>query len=154
MTIIDEKYLCDPILVSACLVGEECRYDGGSAPCAAVQELGKTHTLLSICPEQLGGMPTPRKPAEMKEDGRIYDCDGLDRTAAFAQGAIESVWKAHKNGCMTAILKSGSPSCGCYQIPDGTFSGTYVPGRGVAAETLEHAGIRIFDEHDLEETLG
>ena len=153
MAAVNAEHLHSPILVSACLLGEPCRYDGKSAPCKAVQELGCTYALLPVCPEQLGGLPTPRTPSEIGRDGRVYDRNGMDRTAAFEQGAAEAVQRALENGCRVAILKSNSPSCGCHHVYDGSFSGTLVEGKGIAATALERAGIDVFDEHDLEDAL-
>lgn len=138
-----------PILVSACLLGEACRYDGATVPCAEVKALGKFHELVPVCPEQLGGLPTPRTPSEIQPDGRVADRAGTDLTDAFEVGARKAVALARQRGCMQAILKSRSPSCGVRQIYDGTFSGNIIPGRGVAAARLADAGIELFDETDL-----
>ena len=138
-----------PILVSACLLGDACRYDGASVPCSEVMSLAGSHELVPACPEQLGGLPTPRTPSEIQSDGRVVDRNGIDRTAAFAIGACEALRIAREHGCMQAILKSRSPSCGVRQVYDGAFAGTVVPGRGVTAAALADAGIELFDETDF-----
>ena len=98
-------------VVSACLAGESCRYDGGGSPCPAVQALVRTGHALPVCPEVLGGLPTPRVPSEIR-DGRVVAKDGTDVTGAFIRGAEEALRLALENGCTAAILKARSPSCG------------------------------------------
>lgn len=138
-----------PILVSACLLGTACRYDGASVPCAEVIELADAYEFVPVCPEQLGGLPTPRTPSEIQPDGRVVDRAGEDRTTAFAAGAHETLSIALEHGCRIGILKSRSPSCGVRQIYDGTFSGKLVPGQGVTASLLSDAGITLLDETDF-----
>ena len=137
------------ILVSACLLGTPCRYDGKAQPCAEVLALAEGYELVSVCPEQLGGLPTPRTPSEVQADGRVVDRAGSDRTAAFERGAQAAVELARETGCTLAVLKSRSPSCGVHQVYDGTFSGTVVPGRGIAAAALAQAGLQIIDETEV-----
>lgn len=138
-----------PVLVSACLLGEPCRYDGKSAPCTAITELAKDREFVPVCPEVLGGLPTPRTPAEIQADGRVVDADGNDRTAAFEVGACEALRIAREHGCTQAILKENSPSCGVHHIYNGAFSGILVPGMGKTASLLVEAGIEAFSEADL-----
>lgn len=138
-----------PILVSACLIGEPCRYDGKSQPCEAVKALAATHELVPVCPEQLGGLPTPRTPSEIQPDGRVVDRNGMDRTEAFRAGAREALRIACERECACAVLKSRSPSCGVHEIYDGTFSGTITTGRGIAAAMLGDAGLMLRDENEL-----
>ncbi len=138
-----------PLLVSACLLGDSCRYDGASAPCGSVVELASRCDVVPICPEQLGGLPTPRAPSEIQPDGRIVDCNGRDNTAAFELGARKAVAIARERGCRAAVLKSNSPSCGVHFVYDGSFSGTLVPGRGRAAAALAQAGLQVIDEMEL-----
>ena len=138
-----------PVLVSSCLLGIACRYDGASVPCPEVMALADSRELVPVCPEQLGGLDTPRTPSEIQPDGRVVDRAGVDRTAAFAAGAEEALRIARERGCAQAVLKSRSPSCGVHQVYDGTFTGTVVPGRGVAAAVLSDAGIELFDEADF-----
>ena len=190
------------IAVSACLLGEACRYDGRSKPCARVQELvGLGYDLFPVCPEVAGGLPTPRTPCEIvqapwmesekahtadgsepsfptsesirKSEGHsggagrgrgdsascgseaneagggpwaILDASGADRTAAYARGAQAELARAKEAGCKLAILKAKSPSCGSGEVYDGTFSGTLVPGWGIAAAAFRDAGITVIDE--------
>ena len=138
------------ILVSACLLGCACRYDGESKPHPLAQRLAERGLAVPVCPEQLGGLPTPRTPAERQGD-RVITKDGRDVTAAYHRGAQEA-WKLAKLfGCDIAILKARSPSCGAQGIYDGTFTGTVIPGSGVTAELLRDAGIRVLTEDELEQ---
>ena len=138
------------ILVSACLLGLRCRYDGRSKPSAAVLALGEKHTLLPLCPEQLGGLPTPRPPAEWQGE-RIVNRAGQDVTEAYRRGGEEAVRLAKLTGCRWAILKERSPACSCDWIYDGSFSGILREGRGSAAEALEQAGVTVLGESMLHE---
>ena len=137
------------ILVSACLLGEPCRYDGKSQPCEAAIALAGEFNLIPVCPEQLGGLPTPRVPSEVRRDRRVIDREGTDRTSSFNAGARATLDIARNHGCARAVLKSKSPSCGVHNIYDGTFSGTVIAGQGITAELLAHAGIVLLDENDL-----
>ena len=134
-----------PILVSACLLGVPCRYDGSGAADARVLALAKRYHLIPVCPEQLGGLPTPRPPAERVGE-RVLTIGNADVTDAFLRGAQETLRLARLFGCKTAILKARSPSCGAGQIYDGTFTGTLVSGHGVTAALLEQNGITVFTE--------
>ena len=142
-----------PILVSACLLGTPCRYDGSGKADARLLKLGAKRQLIPVCPELLGGLPTPRPPAE-RVGARIFDKSGADVTAAYLRGAQETLRLARLLGCKTAILKARSPSCGAGQIYDGTFSGTLVPGHGVTAALLAQNGVTVFtEESDLSHLL-
>lgn len=136
------------ILVSACLLGCACRYDGGSKPCAAVRALAARHTLIPVCPEIYGGLPTPRTPCEIVGD-RVLSKDGADRTDAYRRGASEALRLAGALGCRAALLKARSPACGSGEVYDGSFSGTLTAGDGVAAAALSAAGIAVFGEDRL-----
>ena len=125
-------------VVSACLAGEHCRYDGGSSPCEAVMELVREGRAVPVCPETLGGLPTPRTPAEIR--------DGRDVSEAFARGAAEALRRALAEGCDAAILKARSPSCGAGMVYDGTFTGRRVPGEGVFARMVREAGLPVETE--------
>ena len=133
------------ILVSACLLGCPCRYDGTAKADPRVLALMERHTLIPVCPEQLGGLPTPRLPSERREGG-VFDCGGKDVTAQYRQGAEEVLRLARLYGCTHAVLKERSPSCGSGQIYDGSFSHVLVPGSGVAAELLAQNGITVLGE--------
>lgn len=140
----------EPILVSACLLGVNCKYSGGNNLCPAVAALQKTYTLIPVCPEQLGGLPTPRPPAECRGDSVINN-EGTDITLQFQRGAEEALKLGKMLGCSKAVLKSRSPSCGCGQIYDGTFSGTRIAGDGVTAQLLKRNGFTILSEEDFPE---
>ena len=141
----------EKILVSACLLGAACRYDGKSVPCEAVLRLARRGAcLVPVCPEQLGGLPTPRTPAERRGES-VVTRDGRDVTAEYRRGAEQALSLARLLGCTRAILKSRSPSCGCGQIYDGSFSGTLRPGEGVAAQLLREGGLVVCTEQDLTE---
>lgn len=133
------------ILVSACLLGCPCRYDGTAKADPRVLALMERHTLIPVCPEQLGGLPTPRLPSERREGG-VFDRGGMDVTAQYRQGAEEVLRLARLYGCTHAVLKERSPSCGSGQIYNGSFSHVLVPGSGVAAELLAQNGITVLGE--------
>ena len=137
------------ILVSACLLGCACRYDGQSKPHPLAQELAKRGLAVPVCPEQLGGLPTPRNPSERRGE-RVVMNDGRDVTAEYRRGAEEALRLAELFGCGTAILKEKSPSCGSGQIYDGTFTGVRVPGEGVFARLAREAGLRVESEETFE----
>jgi len=140
------------ILISACLVGVKCRYDGGAGKIAELSELMEKHTLIPVCPEQLGGLKTPREPAEIKGE-RVVTRDGRDVTHEYRRGAEETLRLARLYGCSCAIMKERSPSCGSGHIYDGTFSRTLTVGSGVTAALLEETGIKVFGESRICELL-
>ncbi len=141
------------MIISACLLGEPCRYDGKSKPIEQVEALQKRYQLLPICPECMGGLPTPRPPAELQQDGRVVNCEGRDVTEQYRRGA-EIAWRiARQEGCALALLKEKSPSCGCGEIYDGSFSGRLIPGDGVAAALLQKHGIAVYGETQVEKLL-
>ena len=134
------------ILVSACLLGVPCRYDGRSVPSAVVTEAaGRGVRFVPFCPEIYGGLPTPRVPAERQGD-KVVTRDGRDVTAAYRRGAREALRVCRLFGCGAALLKEKSPSCGCGRVYDGTFSGKLVEGDGVTAALLKENGIPVFGE--------
>ena len=137
------------ILVSACLLGVRCRYDGKSKPHPAVERLLEQHTLIPVCGEILGGLPTPRVSAE-RQGERVVTADGRDVTAAYRRGAEEVLRLAERYGCTAAVLKERSPSCGSGRIYDGTFTGTLTDGWGVTAELLRDHGICVIGESEAE----
>lgn len=136
------------ILVSACLLGVPCRYDGKSRPCAALLALRSRCRLIPVCPETAGGLPTPRTPCERCAD-RVLDRNGRNRTAAYQKGAASALKVARRFGCTAAVLKSKSPSCGCDGIYDGSFSGTLTDGVGVTAQLLLQNKISVYSEEQL-----
>ncbi len=134
--------------VSACLCGLPTRYDGAAKPVPPhLQDLLDRGEVLPVCPEQLGGLPTPRPPSEICGT-RVINCEGSDVTAAYRRGAEAVLALCREHGITRAILKANSPACGCRRVYDGTFSRTLVAGRGIAAALLEDNGITVTDEHD------
>lgn len=138
------------ILVSACLLGCPCRYDGKSKPNDGVLALMEHHTLIPVCPEQMGGLATPRPPAERKGDG-VFTENDTDVTAQYRRGAEEALRLARLYGCTRAILKERSPSCGSNGIYDGSFSRTLIEGDGVTAALLKQNGIAVYGESEVAE---
>ena len=137
------------ILVSACLLGENCKYSGGNNKCDEIIELGKRHKLIPVCPECFGGLQIPRVPSEIK-NGRVYAKTGEDLTEAFEDGAEKSLYVAEESGCQLAILKERSPSCGFGEIYDGSFSGKTIQGNGITAQLLYDHGIVILGETKID----
>jgi len=135
-------------LCSACLLGARCRYDGKSKPNKKVMELLKKEILIPVCPEQLGGMQTPREPSEQRGK-KVVSKSGKDVTENFQVGAMETLKIAKLLEINEAILKQRSPSCGSGQIYDGTFSGKIIKGDGVTTEMLRKNRIKVISEEDL-----
>lgn len=137
------------ILTSACLLGVCCRYDGESKPCADVISLRDKFILLPICPEEDGGLPTPRTPSERVDD-KVLMRDGRDVTENYNKGAMIALERAKSFGCTAAILKARSPSCGKGRIYDGSFSGNLTDRDGVTAELLIKNGIKVYTEDEID----
>ncbi|MCF7907138.1 DUF523 domain-containing protein [Patescibacteria group bacterium] len=135
-------------IVSACLAGIKCRWDGESRPCQKVVELVRQGKAIPVCPEQLGGLTTPRVPAEQKKD-KIFTKNGKNVTVQFEKGAKEALEIALLVNCEEAIIKSKSPSCGSGKIYDGTFSGKLIKGDGVFAKILKKNNIKVFTEDEI-----
>jgi uncharacterized protein YbbK (DUF523 family) len=135
-------------LCSACLLGVKCRYNGKSALNKKVVSLLRSEVLIPVCPEQLGGLPTPREPAEIVGN-RVFTISGRDVTENFIRGANETLRIAKLFNISEAVMKQGSPSCGFGRIYDGTFSGKTRKGEGVTATLLKKHGIKIVTEEDL-----
>lgn len=133
------------ILVSACLLGHACRYDGYSKPHDGVIALCKKHTLVPVCPEIYGGLPTPRKPSEIVGE-RVVNSDGIDVTEEYARGAAEALRMAEMFDCDVAVMKAKSPSCGKGKVYDGSFSRTLTDGCGVTVKLLLKHGIKVYTE--------
>lgn len=138
----------DKLLISACLLGIPCRYDGKSKPAAKIDALREKYELIPVCPEQLGGLPTPRTPSERRGD-RVVMADGTDVTAQYQRGARSALELYRREGCIAAVLKERSPSCGSGEIYDGTFTHTVISGDGVTAELLKQSGIKVYGETEL-----
>lgn len=140
------------LIISACLIGCRTRYNGKTSELPELEELKKKYHLIPVCPEQLGGLSTPRDPAEQRGD-RVVTAKGGDVTEAFEKGAEEVLRLAKMFDCDTALLKERSPSCGFGKIYDGTFTGTIVDGSGVTARLLADNGIRVLGESYAGELL-
>lgn len=136
------------IMVSGCLLGENCKYNGGNNFSEKVAEYIKGHEVISVCPECLGGLPTPRVPAEIV-NGVVTNKEGVIVDEEFRKGAEIALELAKKEKIDLAILQSRSPSCGTKQIYDGTFFGKRVDGQGVFAKLLGENGFRMIDVEDL-----
>lgn len=137
-----------PVLVSACLCGLPCRYDGSVSALPAALELVRQGRAIPVCPEQIGGLPTPRLAIELR-DGRAFDKEGREVTSLVAMGARAAADLAGLAGCKAALLKARSPTCGSGRIYDGTFSGKLIPGDGMLAGRLRALGLAILSEEDL-----
>lgn len=140
------------VLVSACLLGTACRYDGKSMKVDDIGKLSKLCHLIPVCPEIYGGLPTPRIPAERVGE-RVLNKEGGDVTEQYKKGAETALDFAHLWNCRYALLKERSPSCGKAAVYDGTFRGVLKPGSGVAAELLMSHGITVFGETEIEELI-
>lgn len=154
-----EKFV---ILVSSCLLGIRAKYNGGDNTVRQLVDLCKSGLIVPACPEQLGGLPTPRSPAEIRGGSgadvlagraRVFTDQGADVTGAFIDGAREVLKLCQILGIKAAVLKERSPSCGCNWIYDGTFNGILVKGRGVTAAILVSGGITVFSEEELTDEL-
>lgn len=141
-------------LVSACLVGINCRYDAKNSKNDWITELVNQGKAIPVCPEQLAGLPTPRNCCEIcsYDDGdrKVISNDGRDLTQEFILGAEKTLEIAKNNNIKSAILKSKSPSCGCGLIYDGTFTGQLIEGNGLTTELLLQNGIKVITEKDLD----
>lgn len=140
------------IMVSACLLGENCKYNGGNNYSPELVCLLEGHTVIPVCPEVLGGLPTPRVPAEIV-NGKVMNRNGESVDDAFRKGAEKALEIAMREKPDLIILQSRSPSCGVKEIYDGTFSVRKIPGQGIFAELLEKAGFNVIDVEDLPDKL-
>ena len=140
----------DKVIISACLLGLDCKYDGGNnrLPEERLRMLTEKYELIPVCPECYGGLTTPRTPSERLGD-RVVSKIGTDVTEQFYKGAEAALYLAHLFGARLAILKANSPSCGSGTVYDGSFTGTLVTGDGVTAELLKSHGIKIINENAL-----
>ena len=136
------------IAVSACLLGHDCKYNGSNNRDQAVIDYTTGHDVVAVCPEQLGGLPTPRVPAEIVE-GVVRNADGKCVDEQFRRGAQHALEIVLEEGVDLAILQPRSPSCGVHQVYDGTFSGTLIDGSGIFAALLKEHGIRMVEPDEL-----
>lgn len=135
------------ILLSACLAGVNCKYNGQNNEVPALKKLYEEGKAVLVCPEQLGGLPTPRIPCEIRGK-RVYNTRGEDKTDCFVKGAQQALKICRENGCRFAVLKANSPSCGPDEIYDGTFTHTKIKGSGIFASMLKEEGIELISELD------
>ncbi len=140
------------LLISACLIGIGCRYDGGRVKKIDIERLKEYFNLIPICPEILGGLPTPRTPSERVGE-RVIMRDGTDVTENFLRGAEESYAIATALGADIALLKERSPSCGRGEIYDGSFSGALVEGNGISADYFISRGITVYGESEIDRLI-
>ena len=138
------------ILISACLLGENCKYNGGNNLNEKLRELIHNHRIFPVCPEMMGGLPCPRPPAEIV-DGEVININKVSVDKAFRKGADSALKIALDNKIDLAILQSRSPSCGLKEIYDGSFTGKLTSGQGVFAKLLLENNIKVFDIEDIEE---
>ena len=140
----------EKLLISACLIGKNCKYSGGSNALQEEQlrQLQLCYELIPVCPEQMGGLPTPRTPAERRGE-QVINRDGRDVTAEFYAGAEQTLTITKDQKIRKALLKSRSPSCGRDRIYDGSFTGTLIRGNGVTAQTLIEQGISVYTEEEI-----
>jgi len=135
-------------IVSACLAGIKCKWDGKAKPCQKVIQLVGQGKAIPVCPEQLGGLTTPRVPAEQRGN-KVFTKGEKDVTVQFKKGAKEALKIAKLANCNEAILKSKSPSCGSGKIYDGTFSGKLIDGDGICAKIFKENNIKVFTEEEI-----
>lgn len=140
------------ILISACLLGINCKYNGKNNYNSLIEKLKEKYILIPICPEQMGGLSTPRTPSEIKGD-KVISSVGDDVTINFIAGANKALDIAKNDNISIAILKEGSPSCGSNYIYDGTFTKTKVDGMGITARLLKNNNIKIYNENEIESLL-
>ena len=136
------------VLVSGCLLGENCKYNGGNNYNPRVVEFLKGKEVISICPEIMAGMGCPRNPIEIV-DGVLTDCHGKNVDALIRKSVMEIMERIRDEEIQCAVLQSRSPTCGVNQVYDGTFSGKLIPGSGVFAKSLMDAGYRVIDGEDI-----
>ena len=132
----------EKVLVSACLLGVDCKYNGGNNYDEEIFKELEKYELIPVCPEIFGGLSTPRKPSEIVGN-KVINNEGLDVTNNFKRGAEETLELAKKLGVKKAILKAKSPSCGNGKIYDGTFTGTIIDGDGITTKLLKENGIEV-----------
>lgn len=137
------------IIVSSCLLGNNCKYNGKNNYNPKLIDFLKQMEIIEVCPEQMGGLSTPRLPSEIKGD-IVINKEGIDDTPFFQKGACKTLEIAKNNSCKVAILKSNSPSCGFGSVYDGTFSSKLKSGNGVTADLLYKNGIVILNENNFE----
>jgi uncharacterized protein YbbK (DUF523 family) len=142
----------EKVLISACLIGENCRYDGTNKLQKNLLKLAKYYDLIPICPEVSGGLKTPRHPSEIK-DGKVINQKGRDVTDNYHDGAYWALSIVRVYHIRLAILKEDSPSCGVHQIYDGSFTGKKIPGQGITTKRLMENKVKVINEKEALELL-
>ena len=137
------------VLVSACILGVNCKYNGKNNFNAGIIELLKGRDIVSVCPEALAGAGTPRPPAEIRE-GKVYDINGRDVDESYRKGVESALKEFAPEDIVCAVLQPRSPTCGVREIYDGTFTGKLIEGRGIFARALADTGIPVYDADDVE----
>ena len=140
------------LLISECLCGVHCRYDGKNNRIDELECIQSLYNIIPICPEILGGLSTPRPPAE-RVGQLVINNIGVDVTKEFVRGALRTLTIAQDNNCHRALLKAKSPSCGCGEIYDGTFSGILTTGKGVTTDLLLENHIEVFTEKNIDSLI-
>ena len=142
----------DKIGISACLLGVNCKYNGGNNLVEDLKKLEDKYEFIPICPEVMGGLPTPRVPSEVIGD-KVINQNGIDVTNEYNKGAMDSLNLLIKNNCKIAILKAKSPSCGMGEIYDGSFTHTLIKNDGVTVKLFKEHGIKIYNEFNFKDLL-
>ena len=142
----------EKLLISACLLGVNCKYNGKNNYNSQIEELKKKYELVPICPEVMGGLSIPRDPSEIKDD-KVISKNGNDVTANFLSGAYQALQLVDISNIKIALLKDGSPSCGSSYIYDGTFTKNKITGMGITAKLLKENNITIYNEKEIEKLL-
>ena len=142
----------EKILISACLVGENCKYNGGNNLNPKIEALLEKYDLIPFCPEVEGGLDTPRNPSEIKGESVFMD-NGRDVSENFFKGAKKALMLALFLKIKKAVLKERSPSCGTHQIHDGSFTNTLIDGMGITTKMLKENGIEVYSEDEIDKLL-
>lgn len=140
------------ILVSACLLGNNCKYNGGNNYTPDIEKLKEHFEIVAICPECFGGLEIPRPPSEIVGD-KVLSKTGKDVTGNYISGAEQCLYIAKESNAPVAVMKERSPSCGCGKIYDGTFTGTTIDGNGIAAQLLLDNEIQVFGESQIDKVI-
>jgi len=142
----------EKILISTCLIGDNCKYNGGNNQQDWIEHLNQYYQLVPFCPEVEGGLSIPREPSEIKHN-LVINKKGRDVTKQFRSGAEKALNICRHAGITMAILKENSPSCGVYSVYDGSFKNKLVKGSGITATTLRNAGIKVISENEVQSLL-
>ena len=140
------------LLISACLYGENCKYNGGNNKLSSINKLVSKYELIPVCPEQLGGLSTPRTPSEILGN-RVINKNEEDLTDAFLNGAVKTLSIANSNACFACLMKERSPSCGVKKVYNGNFSGELIEGSGITTRLLKENGYAVFSEEEIDNLL-